>query len=144
MTVSRMFAGGLQIFRQPLEKSFIAAQMRLKPVGVLILTMATTRVVSWSMSESLRHINYFELLAVKFALSSLFDNRSNIHVRVMSDKTTTVSYISSMGGCKSTECNSITKDIWDWARERNISLSAAPYIPECNNVDVDLGIKLES
>ena len=39
----------------------------------------------WSKSESLRHINYLELLAVKLALASLFDNRSNIHVRVMSD-----------------------------------------------------------
>ena len=51
----------------------------------------------WSKSESLRHINYLELLAVKLALASLFANRSNIHVRVMSDNTTTVSYINSMG-----------------------------------------------
>ena len=90
----------------------------------------------WSKSESLRHINCLELLAVKLALASLFDNRSNIHVRVMSDNTTTVSYINSMGGCKSRECNSITKDIWDWARERNIWLSAA-HIPGSSNVDAD-------
>ena len=64
-------------------------------------------------SESLRHINYLELLAVKLTLASLFDNRSNIHVRVMSYNTTTVSYIDSMGGCKSIECNSLTKYIWD-------------------------------
>ena len=67
----------------------------------------------WSTSESLRHINYLELLVVKLALASLFDNRSNIHVRVMSYNTTTVSYINSMGGCKSIECNSLTKYIWD-------------------------------
>ena len=83
-----------------------------------------------------RHINYLELLAVKLALASLFANRSNIHVRVMSDNTPTVSYINSMGGCKSTECNSITKDIWDWARKRNIWLSAA-HIPGSSNVDAD-------
>ena len=71
----------------------------------------------WSKSESLRHINYLELLAVKLSLASLFDNRSNIHVRVMSDNTTTVSYINSMGGCKSIEYNSLTKHIWDWARK---------------------------
>ena len=65
----------------------------------------------WSKSESLRHIHYFYLFAVKLALASLFDNRSNIHLRVMSDNTTTVSYISSMGGCKSTECNSIPAPI---------------------------------
>ena len=90
----------------------------------------------WSKSESLRHINYLKLLAVKLALASLFDNRSYIHVRVMSDNTTTVSYINSMGGCKSRECNSITKDIWGWARERNIWLSAA-HIPGSSNVDAD-------
>ena len=54
----------------------------------------------------------------------------------MSDNTTTVSYINSMGGCKSIERNSLTKHIWDWARERNIWLSAA-HIPGSSNVDAD-------
>ena len=54
----------------------------------------------------------------------------------MSDNTTTVSYINSMGGCKSTECNSVTRNIWDWARKRNIWLSAA-HIPGSSNVDAD-------
>ena len=57
----------------------------------------------WSKSESLRHINYLELLAVTPALTSLLDNGSNIHVRIMSDDTTTISYINSMGGCKAME-----------------------------------------
>ena len=39
-----------------------------------------------------------ELLAVKLALSPLFNNRSNIHVKVMSDNTTAVSYNNAMGG----------------------------------------------
>jgi len=52
----------------------------------------------WSKSESTRHINCLELLAVKLALSSLFNNGSDIHVRVMSDNTTAVSYINAMGG----------------------------------------------
>ena len=50
----------------------------------------------WSKSESTRHINYLELLAVDLALSSLFNNRSDIHIRVMSDNTTAVSYINAM------------------------------------------------
>ena len=54
----------------------------------------------WSKSESSRHINYLELLAVKLALSSLLDARNNIHVRVMSDNNTAVSYVNSMGGCR--------------------------------------------
>ena len=50
----------------------------------------------WSKSGSSRHINYLELLAVKLALSSLLNARNNIHVRVMSDNNTAVSYINSM------------------------------------------------
>ena len=90
----------------------------------------------WSMSESLRQINFLEPLAVKLALASLFDKRSDIYVRVMSDNTTAVSYINSLGGWESLECNSLTKDIWDWARERNIWLSAA-HLPGFSNVDAD-------
>ena len=90
----------------------------------------------WSKSESSRHINYLELLAVKLALSSLLDARNNIHVRVMSDNNTAVSYINSMGGCRSLECNSIAKDIWDWAIDKDIWLSAA-HIPGSSNIDAD-------
>ena len=74
----------------------------------------------WSKSESSRQINYLELLAVKLALSFLLDARNNIHVRVMSDNNTAVSYINSMGGCRSLEGNSIAKDIWDWAIDKDI------------------------
>ena len=88
--------------------------------------MAITCVVS---GQSLSH-------SVRFALASLLDNRNNIHDRIISDNTTTISYINSMGGCKATECNFLTKYIWDWARERNVWLSAA-HIPGSNNVDAD-------
>ena len=90
----------------------------------------------WSKSGSSRHINYLELLAVKLAPSSLLDARNNIHVRVMSDNNTAVSYINSMGGCRSLECNSIAKDIWDWAIDKDIWLSAA-HIPGSSNIDAD-------
>jgi len=77
-----------------------------------------------------------ELLAVKLALSSLFNNRSDIHVGVMSDNTTAVSYINAVGECESLECNSLTQEIWNWAIVRNIWLSAV-HIPGCSNVDAD-------
>ena len=90
----------------------------------------------WSKLESNRHINYLELLAVKLALPSLFDDRSAIHIRVMSDNTTAVSYINAMGGCKSLECNSLAQEIWNWAIAKNIWLSAA-HVPGSLNADAD-------
>lgn len=54
----------------------------------------------------------------------------------MPDNTTAVSYINSLGGCKSLKCNSLTKYIWEWARVRNILLSAA-HIPGSTNADAD-------
>ena len=41
-----------------------------------------------------------------------------------------------MGGCRSLECNSIAKDIWDWAFDKDIWLSAA-HIPGSSNIDAD-------
>ncbi len=52
----------------------------------------------WSHDESVKHINCLELLAIHLALLSLFKNRNNIHVRIMCDNTTAVSYINEMGG----------------------------------------------
>ena len=90
----------------------------------------------WSKNESANHINALELLAVKFSLMSLLHERHNTHIRIMSDNTTAVTYINEMGGCKSHQCNEIAKEIWDWARVKNIWLSAA-HIPGCNNVGAD-------
>ena len=33
----------------------------------------------------------------------------NVHVRVMCDNVTAVTYINEMGGCKSEQCNSVAK-----------------------------------
>ncbi len=90
----------------------------------------------WSHDESVKHINCLELLAIHLALLSLFKNRSNIHVRIMCDNTTAVSYINEMGGCKSLECNAIAKMIWSWAITKGIWLSAS-HISGSVNVDAD-------
>ena len=59
----------------------------------------------WSQSERLLHINCLELLAGRFALKSFLRNKRNIHVKLMMDNTTAVSYINKMGGPTSyTEC----------------------------------------
>ena len=67
---------------------------------------------------------------------SLLHERHNTHIRVMSDNSTAVTYINEMGGCKSHQCNEIAKEIWDWARVKNIWLLAA-HISGCSNVGAD-------
>ena len=67
----------------------------------------------WSHDETEKHINCLELLAIQLALFSLLRDRSSIHVRIMCDNTTAVTYINEMGGCRSVACN--TQTIWSWA-----------------------------
>ena len=52
------------------------------------------------------------------------------------DNTTSVTYLNKMGGTHSKTCNEVAKNIWFWAIERNIWLSAA-FIPGRHNVVAD-------
>ena len=54
----------------------------------------------WSQQEQDLHINCLEILAIKFAVSSLLHLQSGIkHVRIMSDNATAISYINRQGVC---------------------------------------------
>lgn len=90
----------------------------------------------WSVLERNRHINELEILAVHFGLSSFMTELKGKHVCVKSDNTTTVCYINSMGGTKSTECNALTKSIWLLCIENDIWLTAC-HLPGKLNVDAD-------
>lgn len=90
----------------------------------------------WSKSESKMHINFLELLAIKLTLISLFGNHNCKHIRVMCDNTTAVSYVNAMGGCKSVDCNLVSREIWEWAIEHNTWISAA-HIPGLDNIEAD-------
>ena len=65
-------------------------------------------------SESLKHINVLELLAIKLALSSLLNVRTGIHVQILCGNTTAVNYITAMCGTKSVEYKALASDIWQW------------------------------
>ena len=90
---------------------------------------------NWSVSEQTFHINVLELFAVYYVLASLCNNLENCHIRIMVDNKTALAYINNMGGRKPL-CNSVTRKIWMWCKERNIWLSAA-YITSSENVIAD-------
>ena len=65
----------------------------------------------WSPQEAQLHINALELLAVLWGLKALCSSEHHCHIKVLSDNTTTVSYLRNMGGSHSIPCNDITRDI---------------------------------
>ncbi|CAB4027193.1 Transposon Tf2-6 poly [Paramuricea clavata] len=90
----------------------------------------------WDAHETTFHINILELLAIQFGLKALLDKVHDQHIRIMSDNTTAISYITSMGGCQSKDCDNIARDIWSWAIARNNWLSAS-YTPGKHNIIAD-------
>ena len=82
------------------------------------------------------NINYLEILAVKFAILSFCKTNMPRHIRIMTDNTTTKSYINHQGGSTSQKCHEISRDIWHWAERHDVWISAA-YIPGKLNIDAD-------
>ena len=75
-------------------------------------------------------------MAAKFAILAFGKSTSPCHIRIMSDNQTTVSYINHQGGHRSPPCNRVSREIWQWAEDRNIWISAA-HIPGVENIDAD-------
>ena len=82
----------------------------------------------WSSAEVALHINVKEILAVYFGLQSMANDVQNVNMRLFIDNTSIVSIIKHMGTSHNVELNKITKDIWLWAKARNIWLFPV-YVP---------------
>ena len=91
----------------------------------------------FSHSEIDTHINVKELMACSFGLRSLLDDLFDIHALVLMDNTSAVQALNKMGSMKSLDLDIISKDIWEWAMERKISLSAS-HIPGIFNKEADI------
>jgi hypothetical protein len=90
----------------------------------------------WTQAETLLHINVLELRAVQFALLTLVPDLTSQNIQIQIDNSSAVAYINHMGGTHSKRMNSIAKEIWDWAIQRNIHLTAV-HIPGLENVKAD-------
>jgi len=90
----------------------------------------------WGKSD-LDHINVLELKAIKFGVQSYCKRDLPVHVRVMCDNTTAISYINNMGGVKSENCNTIAIEIWEFCINKNIWISAS-HIPGKENTEADI------
>lgn len=90
----------------------------------------------WTALEAQNHINVLELSAVLLGLKSFFSDIECCTIAVRSDNTTSVAYINKMGGTKSVSCNNVTSQIWEWAEQKNVWITAS-YIPGVLNVEAD-------
>ncbi|XP_013393362.1 uncharacterized protein LOC106161058 [Lingula anatina] len=90
----------------------------------------------WTASESSQHINVLEIKACLFGLQALCNECRDIHIRLLVDNTTAVTYVKNMGGSHSLQCNEVARDIWQWAINRNIWLTVA-HVPGVANVIAD-------
>jgi len=90
---------------------------------------------SWSRQEIELHINYLEMRAALFTIQSFCKDKSECHVKIMSDNTTTVACINKRGSTKEL-LNDVTKEIILWCSSRKIYISAA-HIPGVDNIVAD-------
>ena len=75
---------------------------------------------NWTYDESVHHINYLEMYAILMALKTFANDKSNTHIRIITDNSTAVSAINHMGTSHSHS--------WERCLERNIWISVA-HIP---------------
>lgn len=90
----------------------------------------------WNFFESGNHINYLELLGAFFALKCFLKDSKDLHVQILMDNMTGIAYINNMGGCKSPQCDTLAKEIWEWCINKNIWVSAT-FLPGKHNVVAD-------
>ena len=87
----------------------------------------------WGFDEYFLHINTLEVLGCMHGLLSLTRDKKDIHVRIMTDSTTALSCINKFGTTRSKRRNKIVRDIWDYARSKNIWISACFIAGKENN-----------
>ena len=71
-----------------------------------------------------------------FDLKVLAKGLTKIHIKVLTDNSTTVACINKFGTSRSQECDFITKEIWQWASNSSIWLSAMHW-PGIQNIEAD-------
>lgn len=90
----------------------------------------------WSEDQKKEHINYLELQAAFFGLKCFASELSSCQILLRIDNTTALSYVNKMGGIRYPKLASLARQIWYWAKQRDLWLCAS-YIKSGQNIDVD-------
>ena len=91
---------------------------------------------TWTAEERELHINVRETLAAAMALLTFTKHLHNRRVHLKVDNTTTLSYLSKMGGNRSVQLLEISKRVWSYLMSKKITLTLE-YVPSALNVTAD-------
>lgn len=86
----------------------------------------------WTIHENQSHINELELQAILLALRSFIVKINGKHVKILSDSSTAVSYVTNMGGTRSVACDKIARNIWFYCIEHGVWLTCI-HVAGCDN-----------
>ena len=89
----------------------------------------------WYRAE-LEHINILELKAIQLEIYTCCKNKDFLHVSVVCDNVTAISYVNSMGAIRSQTCNNVASRIWDFCTKNQLWVSVA-HIPGAINIVAD-------
>ena len=91
----------------------------------------------WNWEEKLKsHINWLELKAAFLALQAFLPQLKHQHVQIGIDNKTAMTYINKLGGTRSHRLTSLALEMWNFAADRNLTLSAV-YVPGEENQIAD-------
>ena len=76
-------------------------------------------------SEMKEHINVLEMKAIFFGLKALGKDLTKVRVKVLTYTSTAVACINKFDTSRSQKYDSVTKEIWQWASDSSLWLSAA-------------------
>ena len=85
--------------------------------------------------ESVHSIIYLELLAIFYALQSLHENESGVHIEIQSDNTSCIKYVKDLGGIVWEDMDVSAKEMWQWCLQREIYINFCYFLsgnPECS------------
>ena len=91
---------------------------------------------TWNVREANLDINIQELIAAELAIKTFTKSAKVKSIHIQIDNTVALSYLVKMGGTGNMHMNAITKRIWNYLIENNISLTAE-WIPTHLNIWAD-------
>lgn len=77
----------------------------------------------WDKDRMDLHINVLEIWAAFYAIKTFVDE-NNAHVLIRVDSSTAMAYINRFGGCRSRQCHSVAKILWQWCESKSLTVTA--------------------